>query len=284
MWNDIKSELIKIFVHKRNFVIIAGHAFFLFLCYLGIKLTPERKLRREILGISNNEMDALMTMIDGQFLARFAIYPVFLVLLPIFISVLAGESVAGEAHSGSLKLYLARPRSRTRIVVSKMAAIFIANLGGAVYMGISTLLVGFLLMGWSDTQIVVGNQYMAGNGFTLMTPGAALWRYAMVIFYFAFSTMALGALGIFFSVIFNRMTVAAVSTITFYFCCYIFAALPISGVLKPFLLSEAVNKSFLLWLPDIPWGNLGENLCILCVYITLFFGGALLVFNAKDIK
>src|SRR5262245_23318515 len=58
-----------------------------------------------------------------------ALYPaaalalVLPVFLPVAVAVVAGDSIAGEASAGTLRYLLARPVSRSRLVVAKIIKI-----------------------------------------------------------------------------------------------------------------------------------------------------------------
>lgn len=283
MFRAIGYELHKIFVHKRNYVMIGGHLLFMLLCYLGFTLTAESRLQRRVMSGSSFDLESFSSMLDGLFFARIALYPTYLALMPIAVCVLAGEIISGEMQEGSLRLYVARPRSRTQIVVSKLVAVYLANLLYCLYFFAVSLGIGLFFFGSHPTQLIMGSNQVIGNDFALMGWSQAFWRHLLVVLYFSVSLMALGSLAVFFSALFNRMTAASTAAITVYFVCYIFAALPLADVLKPYLLSEAMNNAFLLWLPQIAWGNLVSNLAVLGLYIAGFGSAAVIVFNSKDI-
>ena len=284
MLNAVRNELQKIFIHKRNYVILVGHLLFMFLCYLGFKLTPELHMKQRVMSGSAFEIDNFTKMLDGLFFARVALYPTFLALMPTAICVIAGEIISGETQEGSLRLYLARSRSRTQVLLSKIIAVYLVNLLYCLYFAAISIALGIYFFGANPTQLVLGSNQVIGSDFTLMSFGQALGRHFIVVIYFSFSLMSLASLAIFFSALFNRMTAASTASITFYFVCYIFSALPLAEVLKPYLLSEAMNNAFLLWMPEIAWNNLATNLAVLTLYIAGFSATALIVFNYKDIN
>lgn len=283
MCRAIGYELHKIFVHKRNYVMVGGHLLFMLLCYLGFTLTAESRLQRRVMSGSAFDLESFSRLLDGLFFARMALYPTYLALMPIAVCVLGGEVISGEMQEGSLRLYVARPRSRTQIVLSKLAAVYLVNLLYCLYFFAVSLAIGLFFFGLHPTQLIMGSNQVIGNDFMLMGWGQALWRHLLVVLYFSLSMMALGSLAVFFSALFNRMTAASTAAITVYFVCYIFAALPLADALKPYLLSEAMNNAFLLWLPQIAWGNLVGNLAVLGLYIAGFGSAAVVWFNGKDI-
>lgn len=288
MWRNIGYELLKMAVQKKNFVIAAGHLLFLTLCYIGFRSGGgSREFARtlERAGFSEAFANFIFSCFDGPFLARLVMIPTFLILMPILVATLAGETVAGEMQDGSLKLALSRPRSRTGMILSKFFAIYLMTLFFSLYFAVISLAAAALLRGWSSTQVI----FMFGAwgvDFTTMGEPAAILRYGAMVIYFSFSQMALAAIALFFSTIFNRTTAATVAAVTVYFVCYIAALFPFMAHLKDYLLSETMGgaTAFLFWLNNIPWYKLSANLALLSIYIVVFLTLAIINFNWKDIR
>ena len=77
-----------------------------------------------------------------------------LFLLPLVVSVFAGEAVAGEGAWGSLRYVLARPVSRTRVLACKAlvaAAFSLAAVGAAAGSGLAA---GVLAFGWRPLTVL----------------------------------------------------------------------------------------------------------------------------------
>ena len=64
---------------------------------------------------------------NGVFLTFIALSTLLILVLPVVVAVVAGDSVAGEAGYGTLRYLLAVPAGRTRLLAVKFAAI-VANL------------------------------------------------------------------------------------------------------------------------------------------------------------
>ncbi len=226
----------------------------------------------------------IMQFVDGMFFARMAAIPTFMMIMPIFVSTLAGDIIAGEIQDGSLKLYLARPRSRIRLVASKMLAIFVVTLIYCLYFSALCLIIGIIFFGKPvDSQLIYMRGMGLGNSIVLMTLGNAMLRYLLMTLYYSFSLMALAAIVLFLSTIFNRMTAATVSGITLYFVCYIIERLPFAEKIAPYMLSRVMNYPD-LYLLNIPMGRFSANMAALSIYIAFFLMLSMISFSMKDIK
>lgn len=283
MLRTLGYELVKLRVQKKNYVMLAGHVLFLLLCYLAFRST-QRGFSHRFGKTMNFQLEDLSSYLDGLFFARIAMVPTFIVLMPIVVATLAGDCVAGEMQEGNLKLYVSRPRSRNRIILSKFSAIYVATLIYCLYFAAVNLLIGISIFGVSPTQLVMLTDQVFGTDVVIMGVREALLRYFTSTIYFSFSLTALGAITLFFSTVFNRMSAATVTVISFYFVSYVIGALPFSDNVRPYLLSEVMNNSFLLWLSPLPVNKLLANLSTLSLYLVGFLTLATLTFNYKDLK
>ena len=283
MLRSLCHELVKLRIQKKNYVMLGGHLLFLGLCYLAFRSAQGNFFRR-FDKTMNFHVEDLTSYLDGLFFARIAMVPTFIVLMPIVVATLAGDCVAGEMQEGSLKLYVSRPRSRSRIILSKFFAVYLATLLYCLYFAVLNIAIGVLVLNISPTQLVMLTDRVFGTDVVIMGVRGALLRYFAATVYFSFSLTALGAITLFFSTVFNRMSAATVTVISFYFVSYVIAALPFSESIRPYLLSEIMNNSFLLWLSPLPGNKLLVNLSTLSLYTVGFLLLATLMFNYKDLK
>ena len=283
MLRSLCHELVKLRIQKKNYVMLGGHLLFLGLCYLAFRSAQGNFFRR-FDKTMNFHVEDLTSYLDGLFFARIAMVPTFIVLMPIVVATLAGDCVAGEMQEGSLKLYVSRPRSRSRIILSKFFAVYLATLLYCLYFAALNIAIGVLVLNISPTQLVMLTDRVFGTDVVIMGVRGALLRYFAATVYFSFSLTALGAITLFLSTVFNRMSAATVTVISFYFVSYVIAALPFSESIRPYLLSEVMNNSFLLWLSPLPVNKLLVNLSTLSLYTVGFLLVATLMFNNKDLK
>lgn len=280
MLRETCYEIIKIFSQKKNYVVIFGHILMLLLCYVAFKTNNFRFISGDVRDMFGD----ITQFVDGMFFARLAAIPTFMMIMPIFVSTIAGDIIAGEIQDGSLKLYMARPRSRCRLVASKMLAIFIVTLIYCIYFAAFCLLIGVILFGRPlDSQLIYMRGMGLGNSIVLMDLASAAWRYLLMTLYYSFSLMSLASIVLFLSTLFNRMTAATVSGITLYFVCYIIERLPFAENIAPYLLSRVMNYPD-LYILDIPLGRFAGNMTALSLYISLFLMLSMITFSMKDIK
>lgn len=275
-------ELYKMGSQKRNYIPVAGYLLFVLLCYLSCR-TSFGAMTTRLTDFGLSEAEAAKYL-DGFFFARIVLIPTFIVLMPIVMAALGGDCVAGEMQEGSLRLCLVRPRSRTGVIVSKFLAVYVSGLVYSVFFAAAGLLVGYLLFGLAPAQAMMIPARMFGYTLDIMTNGEALFRYLLSTLYFSFSLMTLGAMALFFSVVFDRMSSASIAVVTLYFVSYVVAELPFAEALRPYLISEIMNNNYIFYLTPMPLGKLLINLAVLGIYIFGFLLMAIIHFNCKDIR
>jgi ABC-2 type transport system permease protein len=103
MFNAIYIELYKIF-HKKNIYVFLGIllAFAILLVYT---LKGERG--------------------DSGSYPLFFLKAMYMLIIPIFCTILVGEIFTGEIRSGTLKILLTRPLSRSQLYFSKLCTLFL---------------------------------------------------------------------------------------------------------------------------------------------------------------
>src|SRR5215510_9168179 len=119
-----RSELRNVFLRPRNLAmlaVLAGAPVF-----LGVVMwvnTPAPGSGGEGAGVFVGQIAG-----NGVFLSLFALYVLLTVLLPLAVSVVSGDSVAGEAGLGTLRTLLTVPAVRTRLLAAKYVAIVVFGL------------------------------------------------------------------------------------------------------------------------------------------------------------
>jgi ABC-2 type transport system permease protein len=127
---------------------------------------------------------------NGLFVAFAALALELPLFLPLAISAISGDSIAGEANLGTLRYLLAIPAGRTRLLVIKYIAIVIFALIATLIVALVGVILGLSLFGGGDMTLLSGTQ-------TSMIDG--VWRLLLSSLYLAAQFSALGAIGLFIS-------------------------------------------------------------------------------------
>src|SRR6185312_6310751 len=133
----IRVELVKLVRRPRSWVSIA------LLCGLPVLVAVFVAVTH--LAPPPGQGPALLSAV----LSSGSLYPAaaLAIVLPVAVAVVAGDSIAGEAGSGTLRYLLARPVGRTRLLAAKLVTLVVYTLAAVVLVALTAYLTGILLFG-----------------------------------------------------------------------------------------------------------------------------------------
>jgi ABC-2 type transport system permease protein len=194
--------------------------------------------------------------------------------LPLAISMLSGDAIAGEANLGTLRYLLTVPVSRARLLLVKYASLCIGALWGVSTVAVAGAIVGIALFGTGPLTTLSGS--------SLQFP-AALGRLVLVVLYLSVCIAALGAVGLFISTLTEQPIAATIALMIFTILSWILDGIPQLEWLHPWLI---VDKwlAFADLLRDPPfWDNVLQGLAVDVGYALVFWLLAWARFAGKDI-
>ena len=196
------------------------------------------------------------------------------IFLPLAISMLAGDAVAGEANLGTLRYLLTVPVSRTRLLAVKYASLGIGALLGVATVAVAGAVIGVALFGTGPLTTLSGSQ--------LEFP-AALGRLLLVVLYLSAGIAALGAVGLFISTLTEQPIAATIALMIFTILSWILDAVPQLEWLHPWLIvHEWLSFADLLRDPPL-WDNVLRGLGVDAAYAAVFWLLAWARFAGKDV-
>jgi ABC-2 type transport system permease protein len=211
---------------------------------------------------------------NGLFVALAALTIEMALFLPLAVSVIAGDSVAGEANIGTLRYLLAVPVTRPRLLAVKYAGIVVGAFAATFVVTLVGMLLGLVLFGGGSMTLLSGTQIGFWPGLLRVVAAAA---------YLACGLAALGAVGLFASTLTEQPIGAMVATVLFSTTCYILDSIPQVGWLHPYLLTHHWLDFGDLLRDPIAWNNILAGLYLAAGYAVVFFAAAWARFAGKDV-
>ncbi|MBK8445387.1 MAG: ABC transporter permease [Micropruina sp.] len=194
--------------------------------------------------------------------------------LPLAVSVLAGDAVAGEANQGTLRYLLLAPVGRLRLLVVKAGALIVGSVIGAMVVAAGGVLTGVVLFGAGPLISLSGTQLSVADG---------LWRLALAALYVATGLAALGMIGLFISTLTEQPIAATVATAMVGTLLWVLDAVPQLDWLHPWLLVDRWPAFVDLLREPVFLDRIVAGLGINAAYGAVFFALAWLRFRGKDI-
>jgi ABC-type transport system involved in multi-copper enzyme maturation permease subunit len=180
----MRSELRLVFGRRRNQLLLAVVAIFPLFIGIGLKAAAPRGG-----GGGGNGAGAFFSQLagNGVFLTFIALSILLLLVLPVVVGVVAGDSIAGEAGHGTLRYLLTAPAGRVRLLAVKYAAVVAWGVAATFVVSIVALLVGVILFPVGPVTLLSGATVPLADG---------LVRVLLVTLYICVAMAALGAIGL----------------------------------------------------------------------------------------
>ncbi len=195
----LRSELRLVFRRLRNLAVLAALAALPVMLGVALRLTAPRGGG----GPNSSFVDQLAG--NGVFLAFIALTFMLALMLPLAVAVVSGDSVAGEAGSGTLRYLLAVPAGRTRLLAVKYVTVVVFGLASCAVVIGSALATGAALFPVGPVTLLSGTTVPLGQG---------LLRVLLITLYVGAAMGALGAIGLAVST-FTEHPIGAIATVLF---------------------------------------------------------------------
>ncbi len=212
---------------------------------------------------------------NGLFLAFTALTVTLPFFLPLSVSVVAGESIAGEASTGTLRNLLVVPVGRTRLLLVKYASVVAFALASALVVWGVGLLVGLALFPRGEVTLLSG---------TTVSLAEALGRALLVALYVGAMLAGVAAIGVFMSTLtevpMGAMAATAVLTLVF----EIVGAVPQVRGLWPYLITNPWFAFGDLLRSPVPTHDMAVGLLTQASYAAIFLSLAWARLTTKDVS
>ncbi|MFJ8140323.1 ABC transporter permease [Streptomyces sp. NPDC096013] len=211
---------------------------------------------------------------NGLFLVFTALAATLPFFLPMAIGVVAGDAIAGEASSGTLRYLLVAPAGRTRLLLTKYATVMTFCVVATLVVALSALTVGALLFPLGDLTTISGTQISFAEG---------LGRALLIALAVAASLVGIAALGLFVSTMTSSGIAAMATTVGLLITVQILDQIPQLHALQPYFFSHYWLSFADLMREPVYWDDLVKNLGLQALYAAVFGSAAWARFTAKDI-
>ena len=211
---------------------------------------------------------------NGIFLGFAGLSVEIALFLPLAVSVLAGDAVAGEANQGTLRYLLIAPVARGRLLVMKAVSLAIGSLVGAAVVALSGVLTGAVLFNIGPLTTLSGTRLGVAEG---------LLRLLLAVVYLAAGLTALAMIGLFISTLTEQPIAATVATAMVSTLLWILDAVPQLDWLHPWLLVDRWMSFVDLLRDPVFTDRIVTGLWVDAAYAAVFLLLAWLRFRNSDV-
>ncbi|MFE2412816.1 ABC transporter permease [Kitasatospora sp. NPDC059408] len=212
---------------------------------------------------------------NGLFLVFTALAVALPVFLPMTVGVVAGDSVAGEAATGTLRYLLVAPAGRTRLLAAKFTAGLAFCLAATAAVALTALATGAALFPLGKVTLLSGDTIGLGE---------ALPRALLVAAVVALSLAGLVAIGLFVSTLTGSGIAAMAATVVLVITVQILDNFPQLDAIRPFLFTHYWLSFADLLRQPMYWDGVLKNLALQAGYVAVFGSAAWARFSSRDIS
>ncbi|MBD0279938.1 MAG: ABC transporter permease [Bacteroidota bacterium] len=277
MWPLISIELFKIFKKPRTYIAFGAIAAIILLIQTAMYADGELYLQFAMQTV--RDAFSIEGKVLNGYLVCYLILQTLLVHVPLLITLVAGDVVAGEASMGTLRLLLTKPVSRTQVMLSKFLAAAFYTVLLLLFMAIIALGGSMLVFGTGDLMVFKSDMLV------ILDSSDIFWRY---IGAFGFAVLAMTTVA---SLAFLLSTLAensigpiiATMSVVVVFTILTTMDIPFFNALKPYLFTNHMLNWKGFFEQPVDGREVLKSALMLLTHIVLFVSLAVYIFRKKDI-
>ena len=268
-----RNELRLVFFRRRNQLLLAVVVLFPLLIGIGLKLAAPHGGGG---GGPSSGGAAFFNQLagNGVFLTFIALSLLLILVLPVVMAVISGDSVAGEAGYGTLRYLLTVPAGRTRLLAVKYLAIVVWAVVATFIVAVVALLVGVILFPVGPVTLLSG---------TTVSLGAGLVRVLFVTLYVCAAMAALGAMGLAVSTFTEHAIGAIAAVMILVVASEVVDQIPQFAPVAPYLPTHWWNSFDALLRTPVDTTTLWHGLLSFAIYAAVFCAIAWARFTSADV-
>jgi ABC-2 type transport system permease protein len=276
-YRQLKNELWKLFGKKRTYIGFGAFLLVQTIMLLMFKFTRWQSSFERFLagnGYLATEYVSALTV------SLVMLMPQILLLMPLYASLVGGDLVAKEAEDGTLRMILARPISRFRLLLVKWASGITFSGALVAALGITALTVACVLFPWKSMFIPSG----PGEGFNVMSAHDGSLRFAFSHLFLAANAAAILSIAFMFSCFNMKPAAATILAMSFYLMNMVMEHLPFFEDYQNWFITHHFECWRLVFHSPIPWPQIIQSETILMAMSATAFTIGAMAFQVRDFK
>jgi ABC-2 type transport system permease protein len=211
---------------------------------------------------------------NGVFAALAGLTVTIPFFLPLTVAVVSGDTISGEASTGTLRYLLTRPAGRSRLLAVKAATVVVYCIAATLTVAVGGLVGGAIFFPLGKVVSLSGTYLSLGDGIarTLLA--------AVVV---GASLLGLAAIGVFVSTVTDVPVGAMAVTAGIAVASLVLDAVPQVAFLHPYLFTHQELAFGDLLRTPVVWTNIGKDLLLQAGYVAVFGAAAWARFTTRDV-
>jgi len=269
-------ELLKTFHKKRTYIAFTVIFVISSIIQLALYFQGDRYLNFATRSL-NNSFEFSGNFLNG-YLVAFVILQSLSAYIPFLILLVGGDLLAGEATSGTYRIMLTRPISRSNFVTAKFIA-------GTIYTNLLLFFMMVISLGFAMFFFGTGELIAFRDKLYVFATDDIIWRFVLSYGFVALSMTTVLSLSILFSSLVENAIGPIISTMFVIITFLIISALNIEVLdpIKPFLFTNHMSAWREFFVNPINISKIAVSFFVLLAHILTFYFLTVIIFKRKDI-
>lgn len=270
-------EMIKTFTRWRTYIGFIAFGIIVPMVVIGLKLGGQNSFRRSLLSLLQNDFIIGGNVLNGWFFGFFFMGALW-VHVPIVLTIVAGDQIAGEGNAGTFRFLLTHSVSRNRIITAK----FVVTL---IYTAVMVLFIGGLTIGLSLWAFGGGDLLVIRKGILVIQEARLPYLFLMAYGLATLSMFVVSSLCFLFSAFTDNSIGPIIATMAVIIVSIIIITLPFElfQAIRPYLFVNYFDAWQKVFDDPVPWNIIRTDISILAGFMITFFLTAVVYFSRKDI-
>lgn len=276
---QLYHELYKMFARRRTYI---GFGAFIAaqLTILGLLQLPKAKQAfSEMIEANGFLFDEYY---GGLTLALLIIMFTFALLGALYLALVAGDIVAKEVEEGTMRMVLARPISRFRVLLLKWIGCWIYSFALVAFLALSALTMASIYRGGLGKLFVIIPELEVFEMFP--DTGEGMYRYWRGILFLAFGALIIPSMALMFSCFRMKPAAATILTLSILFVDFVLHSIPYFESYKHFFITHHTSCWMVTFQDVVQWPRVVVSLFyLLGINLTCWIIGVMR-FCTRDLK
>ncbi len=275
---QIGDELLKMFARKRTYI---GFGAFLAVQAAILLLLEHPKASRNVNELLSGNGLAFAEYYRGLTLAVLVIVFTFMLLGALYIALVSGDIVAKEVEDGTMRMVLARPISRLRLLIIKWLACAVHAVVLVIFLASTALLLASIYKGGLGKLFVFIHEERL---FSFFDTGPGFFRYVRAIACLAFATLVISSLAFMFSCFKMKPAAATILTLSVFFVDLVLQNMPFFRDFRDYFITYHSSFWARTFHEHVPWPAIVQSMVYLAALNATFFAVGAMRFCTRDLK
>ena len=276
IYHHFRNELWKLFGKKRTYIgfgafVLVQTGMLLMFRFTRAQANMERTLTGN--GYLAQEYISALTV------AVIMLLPQVIFLMPLYATLVGGDLVAKEAEEGTLRMILARPISRFRLLLTKWFAGVVFSMLLVAVLGGTALLLARVWFPWRGMFVSLPE-----SGFNVLSASVGFKLYLWSLLFMTLNASVAVGMAFMFSCFNMKPAAATILGLSVLIVSLVLEHIPFFETYQEWFPTYHFHTWMRIYAQPTPWDAVGQTLAVLlALNVTTFLVGAA-AFQARDIK